>query len=163
MTVVFGCFLTTADAWIIEAQRGKNAGGRNRCPERIPRLPRAALVRCDVLAENRNRRAAHGPHKIAWRPQVTLALADPPERRDSRAFLLHAPRCPAPGCGHTHANNRPTRDWFCCEVCGYEGHADVVGAINVSQGRILPVEPPKRIRRRVGKRKPVEERVSHGA
>src|SRR5215475_9441053 len=92
MTVVFGCFLTTADAWIIEAQRGKNAGGRNRCPERIPRLPRAALVRCDVLAENRNRRAAHGPHKIAWRPQVTLALADPPERRDSREFLLHAPR-----------------------------------------------------------------------
>src|SRR5215470_13173658 len=45
-----------------------------------------------VLAENRNRRAAHGPHKIAWRPQVTLALADPPERRDSREFLLHAPR-----------------------------------------------------------------------
>src|SRR5262249_4155094 len=34
----------------------------------------------------------HGPHKIAWRPQVTLALADPPERRDSREFLLHAPR-----------------------------------------------------------------------
>src|SRR5262249_29261490 len=45
-----------------------------------------------VLAENRNRRAAHGPHKIAWRPQVTLALADTPERRDSREFLLHAPR-----------------------------------------------------------------------
>src|SRR5215831_12078787 len=34
----------------------------------------------------------HGPHKIAWRPQVTLALADTPERRDSREFLLHAPR-----------------------------------------------------------------------
>src|SRR5262249_29544893 len=45
-----------------------------------------------VLAENRNRRAAYGPHKIAWRPQVTLALADTPERRDSREFLLHAPR-----------------------------------------------------------------------
>jgi hypothetical protein len=38
-------------------------------------------------------------------------------------------------------------------MCGYEGHADVVGAINVSQGRILPEEPPKRIRKRVGKRK----------
>src|SRR5262249_49674686 len=58
-------------------------------------------------------------------------------------------------CGHTHTNNRPTRDRFCCEKCCYEGHADVVGAINVSQGRILPVEPPKRIRKRVGKRKPV--------
>jgi len=89
------------------------------------------------------------------------------QERGGRVEFTPAPytslRCPAPGCGHTHANNRPTRDWFCCEVCGYEGHADVVGAINVSQGRILPVEPPKRIRRRVGKRKPVEERVSHGA
>src|SRR5262245_1224411 len=74
------------------------------------------------------------------------------QERGGRVEFTPAPytslRCPAPGCGHTHANNRPTRDWFCCEVCGYEGHADVVGAINVSQGRILPVEPPKRIRRR---------------
>jgi len=37
-------------------------------------------------------------------------------------------RCPKPGCGHTHPNNRPTRDRFCCEACGYENHADVVGA-----------------------------------
>jgi putative transposase len=64
-------------------------------------------------------------------------------------------RCPAPGCGHIHPDNRPTRDRFCCVACGYEGHADVVGAINVSQGRTLPEEPPKRIRKRVGKRKPV--------
>ena len=89
------------------------------------------------------------------------------QERGGRVEFTPAPytslRCPAAGCGHTHANNRPTRDRFCCEACGYEGHADVVGAINVSQGRMLPVEPPKRIRRRVGKRKPVEERVSHGA
>src|SRR5262245_14149527 len=70
------------------------------------------------------------------------------QERGGRVEFTPAPytslRCPAPGCGHTHANNRPTRDWFCCEVCGYEGHADVVGAINVSQGRILPVEPPNK-------------------
>jgi hypothetical protein len=47
-------------------------------------------------------------------------------------------------------------DRFCCEVCGCENHADVVGAINVSQGEILPIAPPKRIRKRVGKRKPLE-------
>ena len=62
------------------------------------------------------------------------------QERGGRVEFTPAPytslRCPAPGCGHTHANNRPTRDWFCCEVCGYEGHADVVGAINVSQGRM---------------------------
>jgi hypothetical protein len=39
--------------------------------------------------------------------------------------------------------------------------ADVVGAINVSQGGILPIEPPKRIRKRVGKRKPLK--VKHAA
>jgi putative transposase len=74
-------------------------------------------------------------------------------------------RCPPSlgGCGHVSPNNRPTRDRFCCGKCGLEGHADVFAAVNVSQASALAVEPPKRIRRRVGKRKPVEERVSHGA
>lgn len=80
--------------------------------------------------------------------------------RGGRVEFTPAPytslHCPNPNCGHTHADNRPTRDRFCCVVCGYEGHADVVSAINLTQGRILPDEPPKRIRRRVGKRKPVE-------
>jgi putative transposase len=87
------------------------------------------------------------------------------QERGGRVEFTPAPytslRCPDPGCGHTHPNNRPTRDRFCCEVCGYENHADVVGAINVSQGGILPIEPPKRIRKRVGKRKPLE--VKHAA
>jgi putative transposase len=86
--------------------------------------------------------------------------------RGGRVEFTPAPytslRCPNLDCGHTHANNRPTRGRFCCELCGYEGHADVVGAINVSQGRILPEEPPKRIRKRVGKRKPVEG-IKHAA
>jgi putative transposase len=67
------------------------------------------------------------------------------QERGGRVEFTPAPytslRCPDPGCGHTHPNNRPTRDRFCCEVCGYENHADVVGAINVSQGGILPIEP----------------------
>jgi hypothetical protein len=37
------------------------------------------------------------------------------------------------------------------DIIGIPQHADVVGAINVRQGRILPEEPPKRIRQRVGK------------
>ena len=74
-------------------------------------------------------------------------------------------RCPPShgGCGHVSPNNRPERDRFCCESCGLEGHADIFAAINISQASALAVEPPKRIRRRVGKRKPVEERVSLGA
>jgi putative transposase len=85
--------------------------------------------------------------------------------RGGRVEFTPAPytslHCPHPNCGHTHTNKRPTRDRFCCQVCGYEGHADVAGAINVSQGRILPEEPPKRIRKRLGKRKPLE--IKHAA
>lgn len=36
-----------------------------------------------------------------------------------------------PCCGHIHKNNRKTRETFSCVECGYENHADVVGAKNV--------------------------------
>src|SRR4029077_2728670 len=39
------------------------------------------------------------------------------------------------------------------------GHADLFGARNIEQARILAVEPPKRIRRRIGKRKPLDLRM----
>ena len=36
-----------------------------------------------------------------------------------------------PCCGHVSAENRTTQARFACVECGYENHADVVGAINV--------------------------------
>lgn len=36
-----------------------------------------------------------------------------------------------PCCGHTHKDNRRTQAKFACGQCGYENHADHVGAINV--------------------------------
>lgn len=71
--------------------------------------------------------------------------------------------CPpsAGGCGHVHPGNRRGRV-FCCLSCGFGGHADVVAAINISQTGALAVEPPKRIRKRAGKRKPVEG-ITHAA
>jgi putative transposase len=36
-----------------------------------------------------------------------------------------------PHCGHVSADNRLTQARFKCVKCGYENHADVVGAINV--------------------------------
>jgi len=36
-----------------------------------------------------------------------------------------------PCCGHVSSDNRKTQPKFLCVECGYEGHADVVGAINV--------------------------------
>ena len=37
--------------------------------------------------------------------------------------------CPA--CGHVAAENRKTQAVFCCVVCGYKEHADLVGSINI--------------------------------
>lgn len=39
-------------------------------------------------------------------------------------------RCPS--CGHTARNNRRSRAWFICRKCGYQLHADLVGARNVA-------------------------------
>ncbi|WGZ95384.1 MAG: transposase [Candidatus Thiothrix putei] len=36
-----------------------------------------------------------------------------------------------PCCGHVSADNRQTQACFACVACGYENHADVVGAVNV--------------------------------
>jgi putative transposase len=36
-----------------------------------------------------------------------------------------------PCCGHVSKDNRQTQAKFLCGDCGYENHADVVGAINV--------------------------------
>ncbi|MBO0612510.1 RNA-guided endonuclease InsQ/TnpB family protein [Thiothrix fructosivorans] len=38
-----------------------------------------------------------------------------------------------PCCGHVSAANRQTQARFACVECGYENHADVVGAINVKE------------------------------
>jgi putative transposase len=36
-----------------------------------------------------------------------------------------------PKCGHTCAENRPSRDRFQCVACGHGGHADIVAAANI--------------------------------
>lgn len=37
-----------------------------------------------------------------------------------------------PECGHSCKENRITRDAFQCKNCGFEQHADIVGALNVA-------------------------------
>ncbi len=39
-------------------------------------------------------------------------------------------RCPS--CGNTARNNRRSRAWFQCRACGYQLHADLIGARNVA-------------------------------
>lgn len=58
-------------------------------------------------------------YKVAWNGGILLAV--PPHHTSQT--------CPA--CGHVSQGNRRTQAKFLCVDCGYENHADVVGAINV--------------------------------
>ncbi len=58
-------------------------------------------------------------YKVQWNGGILLAV---PPHNTSRT-------CPC--CGHVSKENRQTQAKFLCIDCGYENHADVVGAINV--------------------------------
>lgn len=58
-------------------------------------------------------------YKIAWNGGILLAV---PSHHSSRT---------CPKCGHVSKDNRQTQAKFLCVDCGYENHADIVGAINV--------------------------------
>jgi len=58
-------------------------------------------------------------YKVVWNGGMLLAV--PPHHTSQT--------CPA--CGHVSKDNRQTQAKFLCVDCGYENHADVVGAINV--------------------------------
>ncbi len=58
-------------------------------------------------------------YKTAWNGGMLFAV--PPQYTSQT--------CPC--CGHVSADNRQTQAKFACVECGYENHADVVGAVNV--------------------------------
>ncbi len=58
-------------------------------------------------------------YKVQWNGGLLLAV--PPHHTSQT--------CPV--CGHVSKENRQTQAKFLCIDCGYENHADVVGAINV--------------------------------
>ncbi|MDP3840998.1 MAG: transposase [Oxalobacteraceae bacterium] len=58
-------------------------------------------------------------YKVSWNGGILLAV--PPHHTSQT--------CPC--CSHVSKNNRLTQAKFLCVDCGYENHADVVGAINV--------------------------------
>jgi putative transposase len=58
-------------------------------------------------------------YKVAWNGGMLLAV--PPHHTSQT--------CPC--CGHVSKDNRQTQAKFLCVDCGYENHADVVGAINI--------------------------------
>ena len=58
-------------------------------------------------------------YKMTWNGGMLFAV--PPHHTSQT--------CPC--CGHVSANNRQTQARFACVECGYENHADVVGAVNI--------------------------------
>jgi putative transposase len=58
-------------------------------------------------------------YKLAWKGGHLIIV---PPHNTSRT---------CPNCGHVSADNRRTQAKFACMACGYENHADVVGAINI--------------------------------
>jgi putative transposase len=82
-------------------------------------------------------------YKMAWNGAMLLAV---PPHHSSQT-------CPC--CGYVSKDNRQTQAKFLCVGCGYENHADVVGAINIlergyrllargesaQQGRSMKQEP----------------------
>jgi putative transposase len=58
-------------------------------------------------------------YKMAWNGGTLMAV---PPHHTSRT-------CPC--CGHVSKDNRLTQAQFLCVECGYENHADVVGAVNI--------------------------------
>ena len=58
-------------------------------------------------------------YKMAWHGGILFAV--PPHHTSQT--------CPC--CTHVAKDNRQTQARFACVKCGYENHADVVGAINV--------------------------------
>ena len=57
--------------------------------------------------------------KVSWRGDRLLAVAP------------HNTSRTCPRCAHVSKDNRQTQARFLCVDCGYENHADVMGAINV--------------------------------
>jgi len=58
-------------------------------------------------------------YKMTWSGGLLIAV---PAHNTSRT---------CPDCGHIARENRRTQAEFHCVSCGYENHADVVGALNV--------------------------------
>ena len=87
-----------------------------------------ASMRFKAKAQNAYLRAsnlAHIPQQIAWNSQKRGVVATPV----SSAYSSQ--ECSV--CHYTDRSNRPNQQTFCCQVCGFEAHADHNAAINLSR------------------------------
>ena len=87
-----------------------------------------ASMRFKARAQNAYLRAsnlAHIPHQIKWNSQKRGVVATPV------ISAYSSQECSV--CHYTDRSNRPNQQTFCCQVCGFEAHADHNAAINLSR------------------------------
>lgn len=104
-------------------------------------------IRARIRARKSQRRILHSwafadlQAKIVYKGRlvgVPVKFVDP--RNTSR-------QCPA--CGHVSKKNRPTRDRFACQSCGFTADADTNAAGNIA-GRAVVIQPNERASDRFG-------------
>jgi putative transposase len=100
-------------------------------------------------------------YKLLWRGGHLILV---PPQNTSRA---------CPSCRHTDAANRTRQAWFRCVECGFEAHADHVGAMNIlarghrvaacGEDRLCRPTRKRRPQPASAKQEPTEETMSHVA
>jgi transposase len=87
-----------------------------------------ASMRFKARAMNAYLRASHLghiPQQIKWNAEKRGVLATPVN------CAYSSQECSR--CHYTDRKNRPDQQTFCCKVCGFQTHADINGAVNVSR------------------------------
>lgn len=87
-----------------------------------------ASMRFKARAMNAYLRASHLghiPQQIKWNAEKRGVLA-------TRVICAYSSQ-ECSRCHYTDRKNRPDQQTFCCKVCGFQTHADINGAVNVSR------------------------------
>ena len=87
-----------------------------------------ASMRFKARAMNAYLRASHLghiPQQIKWNAEKRGVLATPVN------CAYSSQECSV--CHYTDRKNRPDQQTFCCQVCGFQTHADINGSVNVSR------------------------------
>ena len=87
-----------------------------------------ASMRFKARAMNAYLRASHLghiPQQIKWNAEKRGVLATPVN------CAYSSQECSM--CHYTSRKNRPNQETFCCQVCGFETHADINASVNISR------------------------------